>query len=215
VQPAPNLSGSEQGKRWYYDWIAGVWATAAIKSDTRHELAVPRREPLPPGTQLLVITGDINCGAAAVRKPEHGDPVGPDIWSSGEEIGCGERVLRALARSYLAPIGADIVVAARRKAIEPQGRVPLGPHQRRADGQRRRAVNASAVVQKDHDGKRALCDGFLESARKLDLLAVIVHRHRNFIAAGCRTPPAACQQNSGRTPSHEHSSLVLILSIRT
>ena len=93
----PIVFGSEQSKQRHYDWIAGVWATAAIKSDTRHELAAPRREPLPPGTQLLVISGDINCSPAAVRKPEYGDPVGSDVGSSGEQVGCGEHVLRALA----------------------------------------------------------------------------------------------------------------------
>lgn len=46
----PIVFGSEQSKQWHYDRIAGVWAAAAIKSDTRHELAAPRREPFPPGT---------------------------------------------------------------------------------------------------------------------------------------------------------------------
>ena len=107
----PIVSGSEQSKQWHHDWIAGVWATAAIKRDTRHELAVSRREPFPPRAQLLVISGDINCSTAAVRKPEYGDPVGSDVRSSSEEVGCGEHVLRALARSYLGPIGANIVVS--------------------------------------------------------------------------------------------------------
>jgi len=65
----------------------------------------------------------------------------------------GHHVLRALARSYLGPIGANIVVAPRREAIEPQRGVSLGPHQRCPRRQRRRAVDASAVVQKDHAGE--------------------------------------------------------------
>jgi hypothetical protein len=43
-----------------------------------------RREPLAPRAQLLMITGDVNCGAAAMRKPENGYSVGPNIGPTGE-----------------------------------------------------------------------------------------------------------------------------------
>src|SRR6516225_9337390 len=61
IVPAP-----EQSEQRDDDRRAGIWPTAAIKNNTRHKLAVPRREPLAPRTQFLVISGEINCSAAAV-----------------------------------------------------------------------------------------------------------------------------------------------------
>jgi hypothetical protein len=81
-----------------------------------------------------MITGDVNCGAAAMGKPEHSYFVSPNVGPSGGQVGCGEHILRALAKPYLARIAADIPVAPCCEAIEPQGGVSLRPHQRRPDG---------------------------------------------------------------------------------
>ena len=158
--------------------------TARIEPDAGHEPAAASRQLRPQRPQFHVVARDVHRGAATMRKADHGDTVAPDVPPSNQQCRCHEHVGGAVAGGYRVA-RAHLALAARRKAVELEGRIAL--LLQKADPARQRAASHASViartaVQDDDDRERPRCRRLFEPARQLDLPALIIDRDRNLFS---------------------------------